>query len=80
MTFISVPVACDAPLATDFAQGKKKLQPVLWSHAEAADRMIYSGMLRELASYGFLVIAINHNDQTCMHTLGGIKEEQENEL
>ena len=80
MTFISVPVAYDAPLASDFAQGKKKLQPVLWSHAEAADRMMYSGMLRELASYGFLVIALNHNDQTCMHTLGNLKEEQEGEL
>ena len=71
MTFISVPVACDAPLATDFVQGKNKLQPVLWSHAEATDRMIYSGILRELASYGFLVIALNHNDHTCMYTLGG---------
>lgn len=32
--------------------------------------MIYSGLLRELASYGFLVVALNHNDQTCMHTRG----------
>ena len=32
--------------------------------------MLYSGLMRELASYGFLVIALNHNDQTCMLTLG----------
>ena len=76
MTFITVPVACDAPLATDFCEGKKKLQLVLWSHGEGADRMIYSGLLRELASYGFLVIALNHNDHTCMHTLGTKKDDQ----
>ena len=69
-TFVTVPAAFKAPLAGDFAHGKKKLQPLVFSHAEAADRMIYSGLFRELASYGFLVVALNHNDQTCMHTKG----------
>lgn len=32
--------------------------------------MLYTGMLREFASYGFIVIAINHNDGSCMYTLG----------
>ena len=70
MTFVWLPVAVNAPLAKDFAHGKKQLQPLVFSHGEALDRMLYSGILRELASYGFLVIALNHNDQTCMLTLG----------
>lgn len=78
-TFVSVPAAMKAPLADDFAQGKKKLQPLVFSHAEAADRMVYSTMLRELASHGFLVVALNHNDQTCMHTLGRPKDQMEEE-
>ena len=77
MTFVSIPVAFDAHLAKDFAVGNKKLQPVVFSHGEAADRMLYSGILRELASYGFLVVALNHNDQTCMHTMGLPVDEKE---
>ena len=35
-----------------------------------------SGICRELASYGFFVITINHNDESCDSTLG---PEEENE-
>ena len=71
MAFVGVPVAKDAPLANDFSYGTQKLQPVLFSHGIATDRMLYSTLLRELASHGFLVVAINHNDRSCMCTLGG---------
>ena len=50
MTFVSIPMAFKAPLANDFSKGYKKLQPIIFSHAEASDRMFYSGLLRELAS------------------------------
>ena len=32
MTFVSVPLAENAPLARDFAHGKKKMQPIVFSH------------------------------------------------
>ena len=32
--------------------------------------MNYSGLCREIASYGFLVVAINHNDGSCEYTTG----------
>ena len=57
-------------MASDFSHGVRKLQPLIFSHGEALDRMMYSGVLREFASHGFIVIALNHNDQTCMHTKG----------
>ena len=70
MTFVSVQVAENAPLARDFSHGSKKMQPLVFSHGDSYDRMFYSGILRELASYGFLVIALNHNDGSCLYTMG----------
>ena len=36
--------------------------------------MTQSALCRELASYGMLVIVINHNDESCDFTLGPIEE------
>lgn len=71
MTFIGIPLAKEAPLAKDFSYGTLKLQPVVFSHGIASDRMMHSTLLREMASHGFLVVALNHNDGTCSYTQGG---------
>lgn len=39
--------------------------------------MSNSAMLAELASYGFLVIALNHNDKSCSYTYGHDEEVEE---
>lgn len=66
----SVPVVRDGPLAEEFKNGKKWLQPLLFSHGLTSHKMNYSGLCREYASYGFLVIALNHNDRSCEFTTG----------
>ena len=76
-TFISVPVLNEAPLAREFYNGDKEIQVVIFSHSIGKDRMSYTGILAELASYGFLVIALNHNDQSCTHTVGHEQEVEE---
>ena len=76
MTFVTVPLVENAPLAKDFAMGVKKLQPIVFSHGQGSDRMLNASMLREFASYGFFVIALNHNDRSCVYTLGEQEKEE----
>ena len=66
----SVPVVRDGPLAEAFRDGTKLLQPLVFSHGLTSHKMNYSGLCREFASYGFLVIALNHNDHSCEFTTG----------
>ena len=74
LSFVSVPVLWDAPMARVFSQGEKPVQVVIFSHGIGKDRMAYTGMLSELASHGMLVIAINHNDKSCLSTVGHEEE------
>ena len=45
-----------------------ELSPIIFSHGCAADSFIYSRHLLELASHGYAVFAIQHNDQSCNYT------------
>ena len=67
---VTIPVVRDAPLASEFRDGTKQLQPLIFSHGLTSQKMNYSGLCREFASYGFLVIALNHNDRSCEYTTG----------
>ena len=69
-SLVKIPVLRDGDLAKEFRDGTKLLQPLLFSHGLTTHRMNYSGICRELASYGFLVIALNHNDRSCLFTKG----------
>jgi hypothetical protein len=42
--------------------GKRDPQVIVFSHGSFANRMTYSSVCGELASYGYLVITILHND------------------
>lgn len=53
---ITIPVYRDANL------GLKKMQPIVFSHGLKAHRNIYAGLCMELASCGYFVITISHND------------------
>lgn len=39
-----------------------ELKPIIFSHGGTANRMGYSAICSELASLGYLVISISHND------------------
>ena len=47
-------------LAKRFDSGQEKIRPVIFSHGLTADFNLYSCLLREYASQGYLVIAMNH--------------------
>lgn len=65
---LTVPVFENGPLADEFLSGQKMLQPLVFSHGLTSHKMNYSGLCREMASYGFLVVALNHNDRSCEYT------------
>lgn len=67
---VTVPVLRDALLAPQYRDGTKMLQPLIFSHGLSSHKMNYSGLCREFASHGFLVIALNHNDRSCEFTTG----------
>jgi hypothetical protein len=62
---VKIPIMRDGPLATEFQNGKRMLQPMIFSHGMIVHNLAYTGLCREFASYGFLVIALNHNDGSC---------------
>ena len=72
--FATVPVKNQATLAKVFKDGTKKLQPMIFSHGLASQKMTQSALCRELASYGMFVIVMNHNDESCDFTLGPVEE------
>jgi len=47
---------------------KKPIRPVIFSHGLTAHAVVYSGICRDLASQGYLVIALNHQDESCAYT------------
>lgn len=48
--------------------GKKKLRPIFISHGLNGRSTSHSCIMRELASYGYIVFSMNHKDKTCLYT------------
>lgn len=44
------------------------MQPIVFSHGLKGHRNVYSGLYMELASCGYFVIALSHNDQSADYT------------
>jgi len=44
------------------------LVPIVLSHGLAASRTFFSVLCRDLASMGFVVFAIDHQDGSCVYT------------
>lgn len=55
-------------LSHDFADGNKLLMPILFSHGILGCNSTYSGLLKDMASHGYIVFALNHMDGTCIYT------------
>ena len=42
----------------------KPLIPIVYSHGVCSNRTMHSGTCRDLASHGYIVFALDHNDGT----------------
>lgn len=58
----------NGPLAATYAEGFNKLHPIVFSHGFFADVMSYTAFCRELASYGYIVFSVGHQDGSAMFT------------
>ena len=46
----------------------KTMQPIIFSHGFSGNRMTYSALCMELASSGYFVVCISHDDKSGMFT------------
>ena len=58
----------DGNLCERFASGKEALRPVIYSHGLGLDKAFYTAIYHALAAHGHFVIAVNHQDESGMHT------------
>jgi hypothetical protein len=65
---VKIPAEIDQPVSDDFVESRP-LIPVIVSHGLLCKGHAMSTFSRELASYGFFVVAINHHDGTCSYTV-----------
>lgn len=56
------------PLAKDFATKHKEIIPIIFSHGLGSSKDMHSALLRDYASHGYLVFAINHGENSCSYT------------
>ena len=59
---LRIQVIHNYPLHKDFAEGDKKLTPIIFSHGLIVNRTNHSSICRELASHGCIVYALDHTD------------------
>lgn len=43
--------------------------PIFFSHGNTASPLLYSQTLKLLATYGYIVFGICHQDESCLHTV-----------
>ena len=57
----------DGDLSCKFKTGKEAIRPIIFSHGWTGDSTQYTGLARDLASHGYLIILLNHQDGTCFY-------------
>ena len=67
-TLVEIPVSEDGDICTRFAHGKNQIRPLIFSHGLGAHSSFYTATYHALAAHGYLVIAINHQDESCLFT------------
>ncbi len=58
----------DATISEKFADGGTSLRPILFNHGLGAHLSYYTAIYYALASHGYLVIAVNSQDESCLYT------------
>jgi predicted dienelactone hydrolase len=56
------------PISYDLVM-KTPLIPIIFSHGNGANRTMYSGLCRDLASHGYVVFVPDHVDGSCNFTI-----------
>lgn len=57
----------DGPISYDLTNATP-LIPIVFSHGNSSTRTMNSCFLRDIASHGFIIFALDHVEGTCMHT------------
>lgn len=55
-------------LADKYNRGEDAIRPIIFSHGWTGANFQYSGIARDMASHGYVVILLNHKDGTCFYT------------
>ena len=59
----------DGELSKDFMLGgTKSLRPIVFSPGLSAHKEVATGLFKDFASHGYLVISLDHQDGTCIYT------------
>ena len=61
-------VMLEGEIAIRFRNGEAQIRPIVFSHGLSGSNRLYVGLARDLASHGYLVIMLNHQDGTCTYT------------
>ena len=72
---VRMDTATDALISKDFIRdeslikvdAKNSIVPVIFSHGLSSNRTLHSGTCRDLASFGYIVFALDHQDLTCSY-------------
>jgi len=67
-TSIRFPITENADIVAKFASGQTKMRPIIFSHGLSGDKTFYTVLYHALAAQGYMVIAVNHQDESCFFT------------
>ena len=56
----------DGKLSSDFSKGS--LRPLVFAHGLCSNKEMYQGLYKDFASHGYMVVAMDHLDGSCIYT------------
>jgi dienelactone hydrolase len=65
---IKMDVSENGELPSEFEEGHKKLIPLIFLHGISSNRSMNTGTCKDLASHGYIVFTMDHEDGTCSYT------------
>mmetsp|Transcript_110 Transcript_110/g.109 ORF Transcript_110/g.109 Transcript_110/m.109 type:complete len:90 (+) Transcript_110:162-431(+) len=68
MYLINTDTVENGPLVNDFSDGTKNLIPIVFSHGYSGFCQLYTCLCRELASAGYIVFSMGHQDGSGIYT------------
>ena len=65
---MKIPATKNGQLCDRFANGTESIRPIIFSHGHSSEKCLNTALYLAMAASGYLVIAINHQDETCFYT------------